>query len=111
MSTKSESTNVVSAVLIDDAVKLRSVMDDIFANTQNWTIDSKLNVAVNGLVMSSGSIVIPLSKKKFTGNGDIIASIGDYVITMKGGRKVIVFTPEIKSAIERGDFSWADKAK
>lgn len=108
MATSGRITGVKRAELISDTAGLTRVLESLVKDTTQWVLVSKLDWKANGFISTGDSIYIPSSKTGRKGTGDIIASVGDYVLHMKDGRKTIVFTPELKARIERKDFSWAE---
>lgn len=108
MSTSSHRiTGVKRVELISDSAELSRVLGSLVKDITQWVLVSKLDWKTNGFISTGEYIYIPSSKTGRKGTGDIIASVGDYVVYMNDGRRLIVFTPEIKERIARNDFSWA----
>jgi hypothetical protein len=99
-------TGIKNAELIDSIDKLAQVRDNMANDTDHWMLVTKLDWKTNGFAINNDVIYVPTSKANTKLTGDIIASVGDYVLNLNDGRKTIVFTPEIKARIADGDFSW-----
>lgn len=99
-------TGVKTAELIEDAATLEKVRDSLVNEPGHWVLVTKLDWKTNGFVISNGSVFVPSTKSGRKATGDVIASVGDYVLTMNDGRKTVIFTPELKERIARKDFSW-----
>lgn len=98
-------TGAAKVTLIETSAELTAAYNDMLSEFHKWILNSKLDASVNGLVQKDDYIYIPSSKVRDDGHGDVVASVGDYILEISG-RKTIVFTPEIKEAIARGDMSW-----
>lgn len=96
-------TGVKSAEYIADQAVLQSVLENLIQEPYHWVLNTEMDWKSKGFAVVGSSIMVPRSRGR---TGDIIASVGDYVVNMNDGRKLIVFTPELKARIERNDFGW-----
>jgi hypothetical protein len=106
MTTTGRLTGIKNAQLIDTSDKLVEVRESLTHDSTRWMLTTNLDWKANGFVIHNDVIYVPRAKNGKTTNGDIVASVGDYVLNLQDGRKTIVFTPEIKERIARNDFSW-----
>ena len=99
-------TGVKNSELIHNVNKLNEVMDSMVTEPSRWVFVTKLNWHDNGFVLKHDVIIVPSSKTGTSGNGDIVASVDDYVLNLNDGRRIIISTPELKDRVAKGDYGW-----
>jgi hypothetical protein len=96
---------VRNAELIETSKQLNKVYGSMIHDASRWVHDADLKWKENGFVMKGDFVFVPKSAGAKT--GDVVVSIGDYVINFNSGKRAIVYTPELKERVARGDFSWS----
>lgn len=97
-------TGIKDAVLINDLAELEKIKESMTKDWTRWVFADSLKWREHGFAVKVDSIYVPSTRN--SSRGEIVASIGDYVLNFNDGRRAIVFTPEMKERIERNDFSW-----
>lgn len=97
-------TGIKNAELINNLTELDEVKESMIKDWTRWVFADSLKWREHGFAIKADSIYVPSARN--SSRGEIVASVGDYVLNFNDGRKAIVFTPEMKERIARNDFSW-----
>lgn len=98
-------TGVNRAVEITDQAELADAFDDIISKPFNWDFPISTDWRKRTLVNAGDYIYVTNSRGK---PGDVLVSVGDYVVYLNDGRRVNVFTPDLKVRVAQGDFGWLE---
>lgn len=96
-------TGVRGAEKISDEAGLESIADNMVNESSRWFFAVDADWKNRGIVTRGGAIYVPNLRGS---GGEILAMVGDYVLTLNNGQRTIVSDPKLQERIEANDFTW-----